>query len=91
MNFYDIPNRIESDVVRRAVCAVLLAEADEAELMSEDACLYLSSIYDLCGTDYEDMSRCARAHGTAPPPTCGARFTALSCYLPLKGTLSARD
>ena len=56
MNFYDIPNRIESDVVRRAVCAVLLAEADEAELMSEDACLYLSSIYDLCGTDYEDMS-----------------------------------
>lgn len=55
MNFYDIPNRIESDVVRRAVCAVLLAEADEAELMSEDACLYLSSIYDLCGTDYEDI------------------------------------
>lgn len=91
MNFYDIPNRIESDVVRRAVCAVLLAEADEAELMSEDACLYLSSIYDLCGTDYEDMSRRARAHGTAPPPTCGARFTALSCCRPLKGTLSARD
>lgn len=52
MNFYDIPNRIESDVVRRAVCAVLLAEADEAELMSEDACLYLSSIYDLYGTTY---------------------------------------
>ena len=55
MNFYDIPNRIERDIVRRAVCAVLLAEADEAELMSEDACLYLSSIYDLCGTDYEDI------------------------------------
>ena len=86
---YELLRHPQPDRERRSTArggAVLLAEADEAELMSEDACLYLSSIYDLCGTDYEDMSRCARAHGTAPPPTCGARFTALSCCLPLKGT-----
>lgn len=40
MNFYDIPNRIESDVVRRAVCAVLLAEAGEAKLLSEKEYLF---------------------------------------------------
>ena len=40
MNFYGIPNRIESDVVRRAVCAVLLAEAGEAKLLSEKEYLF---------------------------------------------------
>ena len=83
MNFYGIPNRIES--------AVLLAEADEAELMSEYACLYLSSIYDLCGTDYEDIVPLCESARYGPSADMWERFTALSCCRSLKGTLSARD
>ena len=55
---YELLRHPQPDRERRSTArggAVLLAEADEAELMSEDACLYLSSIYDLCGTDYEDI------------------------------------
>lgn len=73
------------------MCAVLLAEADEAELMSEDACLYLSSIYDLYGTDYEDIVPLCDSARYGPSADMWERFTALSCCRPLKGTLSARD
>lgn len=55
MRFKDIPAWEENTAVRAAVAEVILAEADSAELLSEENYGYIDHISELYGTDFEDI------------------------------------